>query len=150
MKAAFNKGKDRIINAVATENMLRYLPSKTARHTIKRSVQVNAIRSKTATDTLSIYTRDVLPRIEEGIERRLLQKYVSGLPSVEEQKEVFEAYDLRKHELSLVEGTLSGAATQNEDSLESLIPNLGNFSDGVQYEYTKNSPEKVQELKDMT
>lgn len=100
MRVAFNKGKDRIINAIATENMLKYLPGTKARHTIKRPLQVEVYKPKSATDTLYEFTREVIPRIEESIEKRLLSSFIDTLGTKEEKKEVLEAHKVRKHQLS--------------------------------------------------
>jgi hypothetical protein len=148
MKAAFSKGKDRFINAIATESMLRYLPGKTARHTIKRTMQVPTVKTKSATDTIAMYTRDVLPRIEDSIERRLLQQYISSLHSLEEQNEIISAYEQRKHEISKIEGAVSSSSITNDVDLgEDYDPDL-NPMENIKPTILKHSPEKVQELKD--
>jgi len=99
MRIAFTKGKDRIINSIATEGMLRYLPGTKARHTIKRPIQVKEQQPRSATDTFYEYTKEVLPRMEETIEKRLLNQYMDTLGTAYEKKEVMEAYQIRKHEL---------------------------------------------------
>lgn len=103
MRVAFNKGKDRIINAIATENMLKYLPGTKARHTIKRPLQVEVYKPKSATDTLYEFTREVIPRMEESIEKRLINVFMDTLGTKEEKKEVLEAYKVRKHQLSKID-----------------------------------------------
>lgn len=95
MRVAFNKGKDRIINAITTESMLRYLPGTKARHTIKRPIQIKEHAPKTATDTFYEYTKDVIARMEEPVEKMLLHQYMDTLDTTLEKQEVLDAYHYR-------------------------------------------------------
>jgi small subunit ribosomal protein S29 len=141
MRVAFNKGKDRIINAIATEQMLRYLPGTKARHTIKRPIQVEPYKPRSATDTFYEYTKEVIPRIEESIEKRLLHQYMDTLPSNFEKKEVMDAYKIRKHELSrLDEKAADFVATPDyeEDSIYDFKAKI-----------VRLSPEEIEERKEI-
>lgn len=147
MRAAFAKGKDRIINAYATESMLRYLPGTKARHTIKRPMQVEAIKTKSATDTFYEYTKEVIPRIEDSIERSLLKKYVSSLQSTHERNEVMQAYEQRKHELTLLTEKMvpKGEAGLSADIEDSSVTSV---YDNIKIIKEKLTPERKQELRD--
>lgn len=148
----FNKGKDRIINTTITESMLKYLPGKTKRHTIKRSLQMPPMKNKPATDAIAMYTKDVLPRIEDSIERRLLQKYVSTLRNPHEQQEVIEAYEQRKHDLSRVEDSAKHIEAENEDWNQVLLEGAEyhqNPYENLKPILEKHSPEHVQYMKNI-
>jgi hypothetical protein len=98
MRAAF-KGKDHIMTALASKEVLRYLPGTKARHTIKRPMVVEPPKTKTATDTLYTATKDSIPKMEEGVERRLLVEYIERYSSRADREEIMDAYETRKDNL---------------------------------------------------
>jgi hypothetical protein len=121
MRVAFNKGKDRIINAIATEQMLRYLPGTQARHTIKRPIINEPYKPKTATDSFYEATKDIIPKIEENVERRLLSQYMDTFSSQADKEEILEAYEIRKHNLSKVGEEEAGFVSTPDPDYESIM-----------------------------
>eukprot|EP00344_Euplotes_crassus_P006583 CAMPEP_0197000198 /NCGR_PEP_ID=MMETSP1380-20130617/5195_1 /TAXON_ID=5936 /ORGANISM="Euplotes crassus, Strain CT5" /LENGTH=725 /DNA_ID=CAMNT_0042417395 /DNA_START=3 /DNA_END=2180 /DNA_ORIENTATION=+ len=104
MRLAFNKGKDRIINSMGmTEQILRLMPGKNKRHTIKRPILKEVETPKSATDTFYEATKEILPKIEESIERTLLAKYIDTFGNSADKKEIYEAYMVRKDDLEKLE-----------------------------------------------
>jgi hypothetical protein len=127
MRVAFNKGKDRIINAITTESMLRYLPGTKARHTIKRPIQIKEHKPKSATDTFYEYTKDVISRMEEPVEKMLLHQYMDTLETTLEKQEVLDAYHQRKRAVkNQVEKDAGFIATPdpNRDKYTRLTPEI--------------------------
>lgn len=146
MRAAFKKGQDRIINSIATEYMLKFLPGTKARHTLKRPMQMDFLKTTTATDAFYEYTREVIPKLEESIELRLLKKFVETIPSASEKKEVIDSYYQRKYELGKLDDIHKAKKTEIEDE-----QTKADKAKPVVFEYVteKYSPEKVKEMKEL-
>jgi len=123
MRIAFNRGKDRIINSMGiTEQMLRLLPGKEKRHTIKRPILTDVKKPKTATDTFYEATKEILPKIEESVERNLLLKYVDTFNNPADRQEIMEAYNIRKDTLLKIEEKAADfvSTPTSEDPFEDL------------------------------
>lgn len=103
--AQFNQ----VINPLFDAKKLRAFTTHYKRHTIRRMIrpldldphkfntfsQQSKLR-QSAADYLFVYTRQVLPRMEEKIELQLLEKFKDRLASEAEKKEVHLAYLQRK------------------------------------------------------
>lgn len=50
-----------------------------------------------------IYTRTIIPQMESHIEKRLLKEFTRRCASQLEKQEVMEAYNMRRHNLSLLD-----------------------------------------------
>lgn len=60
------------------------------------------LRKAGPTEYLRIYTRTVIPQIESRIEERLLAQFIRDIPNQMEKKEIFDAYQMRRHNLTHV------------------------------------------------
>ena len=112
MRASLIPEVNRSINPIMDIQKLRNFTSTFKRHTIYRYIRpqnldisrlLNTQSTKlrqSASDYIFVYTRQVLPKIEEKIELQLLQKFSERLQSAEEKKEVLNAYYQRKDNLA--------------------------------------------------
>jgi len=102
MRRALRLEPTQSINQLLTAQKLRELSSSYLRHTIRRpikpgdtegllSTQKARIRANPS-DFFFIYCRQIIPRVEDSIERTLLEKFKSTLKSPLERVEVEEAY----------------------------------------------------------
>ncbi len=123
-----------VINPMMDVAKMRNYTSGYKRHTIKRfirpftmsdqsrflSQQHNKLR-QSISDYFFVYCRQVLPKMEEKIERQLLEKFRDRLGNAAEKKEVLQAYLQRKDNLArLAEEKEYGQREKREEQL--IIP----------------------------
>lgn len=103
------------INPMMNAQKLREVVSKNKRHSIQRLMRPDNFdrqallrqsrdpmsnRRKTVLDYFYLYTRNVLPKMEEKIELQLLERFKDRIGNAAERKEVMEAYYQRKDNLA--------------------------------------------------
>lgn len=102
------------INPMLNALKLRNIVSKNKRHSVQRPIRPEQVnpqtlvlqrnlqmgKRKSVIDYFFLYTRNVLPKMEEKLELQLLQRFKSRISNDAERKEVMEAYYQRKDNLA--------------------------------------------------
>ena len=136
MRRALRLEPTQSINQLLTAQKLRELSSSYLRHTIRRpikpgdtegllSTQKARIRANPS-DFFFIYCRQIIPRVEDSIERTLLEKFKSTLKSPLERVEVEEAYLQRKDNLAKIpEREDPASEAESKDTIVQHTDELG-------------------------
>lgn len=97
--------------------------SKNLRHTVYKEVQEQdytfSYRRKSAYDYLSDFINVVMPKVEDFVEARLLEKFKSNLDSSEKQL-VEDAYNIRKYKANLKRNIQETEAIEEKSNLKTI------------------------------
>lgn len=97
MRTIYRNSTNKVINSVFTEHMLRDV-SKKGRHTVMRPIRSEiGLESNRMSASMAFkkFTREIIPKIEQDIELRLLFKFTEGLNEYEKE-EVYDSYQMRR------------------------------------------------------
>lgn len=111
MKTALKKEPKQVINQLLTASKMRDLTTQYTRHTIRRAIRpdfTNLVDKRgqrniqNPADFFFVFCRQILPKIEERMERQLLDKFKETLLTNKEKTEIERAWIQRKDNLAKV------------------------------------------------
>ena len=140
-KALKMDGKNHPVNNLYDKYGIRKHIQNQPRHSIMRPIAMGDFNTgalsiftplrdrlrQSPAEYFNVYTRVVIPQIELRIEERLLHEFTRTLKSNEEKKEVLEAYNMRRHNLSKQKEAADILEINREDNSERRKLSHGNI-----------------------